>query len=88
MLPNLPQDCCLVKNEIENIQITTPISLYLSRIVILTTNTRSSSTSSSSSSNVIYKTKKLKLAILLHTRQASFLLQQASSLFMPLGNLL
>ena len=75
-----------MKNEIENIQITTPISLYLSRIVILTTNTRSSSTTSSSS-NVIYKTKKLKLAILLHTRQAS-LLQQASSLFMPLGNLL
>ena len=77
-----------MKNEIENIQITTPISLYLSRIVILTTTTTAStSTTSSSSSNVIYKTKKLKLAILLHTRQAS-LLQQASSLFMPLGNLL
>ena len=74
-----------MKNEIENIQITTPISLYLSRIVILTTTT--TTTTTSSSSNVIYKTKKLKLAILLHTRQAS-LLQQASSLFMPLGNLL
>ena len=78
-----------MKNEIENIQITTPISLYLSRIVILTTSTSTSTSSSTSSSNsdVIYKTKKLKLAISLHTRQVS-LLQQAVSLFMPLGNLL